>query len=247
MKYSCGMWENASSLQAADEAMLALVCERAGIQDGMNILDVGAGFGSLAFWIADRYSKCRVTVVNRSMAQNGLVMNRAGRRGLGFVCATFDARTLDFDPIFDRVFAIEMIEHTGNPEAMLALMRRWLKPGGRVFVQAIAHKDRAAQRNLPWFEPGAMLSEPLMDSFESGLVPEGGWTIDGSNYVKTIAAWRKRLERHRREAEAALGSARRFRRWRSFLVACEEMFGWEDGQAYRVIQRLYSDGRARTS
>ena len=242
MKYSCGLWDSASDLSAADDAMLELVCERAGIEDGMSILDVGAGWGALTFWLTTRYPSSFVCAVTRSIAQGDFIHVRAPQRRPGIVIAIFDARTVTFDHTFDRVVALEMIEHTGNPEAMLARMRPWLKPGGRVFVQAIAHRSRAAVYALPWFERGTILSDPLIDSFETGLTTAGRWTVDGVHYRRTLEAWRARLESHRHEAAAALGSMRAYRRWRAFLIACEEMFGWEGGRAFRVVQRLYSDG-----
>ena len=49
-----------TDLAAAEEAMLALVCERAGIEDGMSILDLGCGWGSLSLWLAEHYPNARV-------------------------------------------------------------------------------------------------------------------------------------------------------------------------------------------
>jgi len=239
MKYSCGWWETAPSLAEADEAMLELVCERAGIEDGMKILDVGAGWGALTFWLLERYPRCFVSPLTRSRLQGSFIQDRAAERRLGIVNITGDARTLEPHPMFDRVIAIEMIEHTGNPEAMLARMKKWLAPGGRIFIQSIAHRDRAAVHTLPWFERGVMLSDPLLDSFDPGLATLGRWTIDGGHYRRTIAEWLGRLEGGRAAAAAELGSTRRYLRWRSFFIACEEMFGWDEGRAWRVVQRLY--------
>ena len=36
-------------------AMLALTCERAGIEDGQEVLDLGCGWGALSLWMAERY------------------------------------------------------------------------------------------------------------------------------------------------------------------------------------------------
>jgi hypothetical protein len=47
-KYSGCLWcDGVPGLAAAEVAMLALICERAGIEDGMEILDLGCGWGSL--------------------------------------------------------------------------------------------------------------------------------------------------------------------------------------------------------
>ena len=56
LEYSCGWWgPEIATLAQAEEAMLALTCERAGIEDGMRVLDLGCGWGSLSLWIAERY------------------------------------------------------------------------------------------------------------------------------------------------------------------------------------------------
>jgi len=45
--------------------MLALSCERAGVADGMRILDLGCGWGSLSLWLAERYPAASITGVSK--------------------------------------------------------------------------------------------------------------------------------------------------------------------------------------
>ena len=52
--------------RAAEEAMLELTCERAQIADGMRVLDLGCGWGSLSLWLAERYPGGRVVAVSNS-------------------------------------------------------------------------------------------------------------------------------------------------------------------------------------
>ncbi|MFC2037149.1 SAM-dependent methyltransferase [Chloroflexota bacterium] len=62
LKYSCCHWgDGVSTLDEAEEAMLALTCERARLEDGMEILDLGCGWGSLSLWIGERFPNCRST------------------------------------------------------------------------------------------------------------------------------------------------------------------------------------------
>ena len=65
---ACGR-DGVDDLAAAEEAMLALTCERAGLEDGMDVLDLGCGWGSLALFIAERYPRCRVTAMSNSRTQ----------------------------------------------------------------------------------------------------------------------------------------------------------------------------------
>ena len=58
LKYSSCLWPpGVDDLAAAEEAMLELTCERAGIEDGMEVLDLGCGWGSLALFIAERFPR----------------------------------------------------------------------------------------------------------------------------------------------------------------------------------------------
>ena len=61
---------------AAEEAMLALTCERAGVEDGMAILDLGCGWGSLTGWLSERYPNARILAVSNSRAQRELIESR---------------------------------------------------------------------------------------------------------------------------------------------------------------------------
>jgi len=104
MKYSCALWPpGIDSLDEAEEAMLAVTCERAGIGDGMEILELGCGWGSLSLWIAERFPGSRVLAVSNSTPQRRFIEGECAARGL----RNLSVRTCDmnvFDPAasFDR-------------------------------------------------------------------------------------------------------------------------------------------------
>ncbi|MBE0665377.1 MAG: class I SAM-dependent methyltransferase, partial [Candidatus Aminicenantes bacterium] len=53
--YSCGFWETATTLEAAQENKLNLVCRKLDLQPGMRVLDIGCGWGGTARFIAERF------------------------------------------------------------------------------------------------------------------------------------------------------------------------------------------------
>ena len=53
--------------------MLALTCERAGLADGMSVLDLGCGWGSLSLWICERYPHATVQAVSNSASQRAFI------------------------------------------------------------------------------------------------------------------------------------------------------------------------------
>ncbi len=46
--------------------MLALTCARAGLEDGLDVLELGCGWGSLTCWMAERFPPCRIVAVSNS-------------------------------------------------------------------------------------------------------------------------------------------------------------------------------------
>ena len=72
LKYSSGYYPTGrESLAQGEEAMLALSCERARLEDGMEVLDLGCGWGSMSFWIAEHFPNCRILAVSNSAVQRG--------------------------------------------------------------------------------------------------------------------------------------------------------------------------------
>lgn len=140
-KYSGCLWPaGVDSLAQAEEAMLALTCERAGIEDGMEVLDLGCGWGSLSGWLAERYPACRVLAVSNSRDQRRFIESL----GLANVTVvTADVNDLALDRRFDRVVSVEMFEHMRNWAALLARVRSWLRPDGKAFVHVFAHVRHA--------------------------------------------------------------------------------------------------------
>ena len=56
MKYSsCYFPSGTESISQAETAMLELCAARAELEDGQRILDLGCGWGSMSFWLAERF------------------------------------------------------------------------------------------------------------------------------------------------------------------------------------------------
>ncbi len=263
LKYSCGWWDDSTpDLAHAEEAMLHLTCQRAGIADGMRILDLGCGWGSLSLWIAERYPQARVLGVSNSAPQREFIQARCRERGLSNVeIRTADINTLALDGVFDRVVSIEMFEHMRNWAALLERIAGWLTPEGRLFVHHFAHRAFAYpyedEGSSDWmarnfFSGGIMPSEHLIQDFPNHLRVERSWRVGGTHYARTSDAWLERLDAAReplkpvfRETVGEAEAARAHQRWRMFVLACSELFGVLDGSEWFVAHhRLAPTGEA---
>lgn len=143
-KYSSCYFESPNAtLDEAEEAMLRLYCQRAGLRDGMKVLDLGCGWGSLTLYIAEHYPACSITALSNSWTQRHFIEAEAAQKGFkGVKVITADVQTVDTleKNAFDVVFSIEMFEHMKNYGALLEKISRAMKPSGKLFVHVFCHR-----------------------------------------------------------------------------------------------------------
>ena len=141
LKYSCCYWSDPeTTLDQAEEAMLDLFCRRADIQDGMDILELGCGWGSLCLWIAQKFPACRILAISNSRTQREYIESRCVALGLNHInVETANIQDFKTDRSFDRVLSVEMLEHVRNYEKLFGRISTWLKPDGKMLAHIFCH------------------------------------------------------------------------------------------------------------
>ena len=257
LKYSCCLWPpGVDDLAAAEEAMLALTCARAGLEDGMTVLDLGCGWGSFALYAAERFPGSEVRAVSNSGSQGEHIRAEAARRGLANVTVdTADVSAYAPGARFDRVVSIEMFEHVRNYARAFARVSDWLVPDGRLFIHVFSHRRHAYLfgdgpedwMGRTFFSGGTMPAHDLFLEFRDDLEVVDRWLIDGREYARTLEDWLRRFDARTARIDPILaatygpGGVRRWRvNWRLFFIACAETFAYGGGQEWGVSHYLFA-------
>jgi len=252
LKYSCCYYPaGVTTLDDAEEAMLDLTCRHGKLADGMEILELGCGWGSLTLWMAAQYPHARIQAVSNSRPQREFIEEQARRRGLANVSVvTSDMNHFVPGERFDRVVSVEMFEHMRNVPDLLHRISGWLNPHGKLLVHIFTHHRYAyiyeVEDETDWmaryfFTGGMMPSDDLLLHLQEHLVLEDHWTLDGTHYEKTANAWLANLDRNMENIRRIMGRVYGttygplwLQRWRIFFMACAELWGFRRGREWII-------------
>ena len=261
LKYSSAFWGNGcSGLDEAEEAALQTTLQRAELRDGMKILELGCGWGSLTLAMAKAYPNAKIVALSNSNPQRSYIESEIKRLNLKNVqiitqniAAEVHFKTESLP--FDRVVSVEMFEHLKNYEQILKKISHWLSPEGKLFVHIFTHKESSypfeVEGESNWmgkyfFTGGQMPSRSLFSHFQNDLKIESQWEWDGTHYGKTAEAWLKNMDAHVGQIRVLFDqtygvkeSARWFQRWRVFFMSCAELFNYRRGSEWGVSHYLF--------
>jgi cyclopropane-fatty-acyl-phospholipid synthase len=261
-KYSCGLWDNADNLDQAEKAMLELTTERARLENGLDILELGCGWGSLTLFMAAKYPKANITGVSNSNTQRDYILTEAKKRGLNNIdIITCDINQFTIEKKFDRIVSVEMFEHMRNYDLLLGKIKNFLKDDGKLFVHIFVHKDTPyffdVKDESDWmskyfFSGGIMPSDDIFTHFKKHFNVVEHNRVNGVHYSLTAEAWLQNQDRNKQEIMELFikhygekEALKWFSYWRIFFMACSELWKYKKGNEWFVSHYLMEKEHGR--
>ena len=241
MIYSCGYWKGAKDLDEAQENKLKLVFDKLNLKKGMEVLDIGCGWGGAAKFVAERYG-VKVTAITISTEQAKLAEEVC--KGLPVKVLVKDYRDLNMNDHFDRIYSIGMFEHVGrkNYKDYMKKCRELLKDDGLFVLHTIGKSYRNKYPPVdPWIEKYI---------FPNGYIPalsdvtksaEHIFEVEdiqnfGPDYTKTLLSWRKNfIDNWDDIKKESVYDERFYRMWTYYLSICAAAFKVRNLQLFHFV------------
>ena len=256
MKYSGSFWNKDDvQINDVDDRTLDTYILRAGLQDGSNILDLGAGWGSLSLKIAEHLPNSQITALTNSSVQADYIEEKAHIFGFKNIhVVKSDVQTFNPSDPFDAAVSIEMFEHLRNPRMLMNEIPNWLTSQGSLFIQVFSH------RTYPQFFDNFSSSWMAKHFFGGGMMPYDGfysdisgdlklsetWRETGISYHHTLESWLRKLDNNRAEIlkeantnNSIIDPKSFINRYRFFLLFCSELFKFNEGNDWYVMNYLF--------
>ncbi len=260
LKYSSAYWEKnyavSRDLDLAEKKMLSLYSQRGEFTNGQKILELGCGWGSLTFFLAQHFPKSKITAVSNSKVQKAFIVKKAKKLKIKNIqVITEDINRLKLKEKFDRIVSIEMFEHLRNYKMLFERLNNWLKADGKLFIHIFCHqkytypfevKDSFDWMSKYFFSGGIMPSKELFLYFAAPLKLEKMWLVNGEHYAKTAEAWLYKHDASQEKIQALFKghyqeeAKKYFYFWRIFFLAVKELFAYDKGNEWLVAHYLFS-------
>jgi len=234
MHYSCGYFRHPDdTLESAQIAKCEHIAAKLALVPGQRVLDIGSGWGSLAFHLASRH-EVSVTGLTLSKEQLRVAREEAARRGLADRVSFRLEDYREHRGRYDRIVSVGMFEHVGRRfhRAFFRQLERLMAPSGSALLHTIGRTKPPGPTN-PWIRryifPGGYI--PSISEVAAAVERSGLMATDlevlRDHYALTLAEWNRRFQAARDQFVAARGEGF-CRMWEFYLVTSQTAFECRD-------------------
>lgn len=235
MMYSCAYWDNAATLDEAQERKLDLICRKLQLSSGLTVLDIGCGWGGFAQYAAEKYD-VKVTGITISGEQASFARERC--KGLPVEIRIQDYR--EVNERFDRIVSIGMLEHVGfkNYSTFMNIVHRNLEDDGIFLLHCIGGNE-IKNFTDPWINryvfPNSMMpyAGQIVSAIEKLFVLQD-WHNFGLYYDVTLMELLKNFKSSWHLLKAKY-SDRFYRMWEYYLSVCAASFRTGHNNLWQII------------
>ncbi len=235
MNYTCGYWENATTLEQAQLDKMDMICQKLELKKGERLLDIGCGWGGFSRFAAEQYG-VEVVGVTVSKEQQNIAVEYC--QGLPVEIRLMDYR--DLTGTFDKIAVVGMIEHVGrkNYRIFFAKIEKLLSKEGLFLLHTIgSHITSSASE--PWmnkyiFPNGKFPSAADITKAADGLMLIEDWHNFGLDYDRTLLAWADRFDRNWNSLKHRYNE-RFYRMWKYYLLSCAGLFRSRQSQLWQIV------------
>jgi cyclopropane-fatty-acyl-phospholipid synthase len=204
---------------------------------GSHILEVGPGWGAFSEYAAKR--GIRITAVTNSRPSEEFMADLGRRLGCEWQVQIDDFLTYKSTQRFDAIVLMGIMEHLPQYDAVLRQFLHLLRPGGFVYVDASAARDKYKASSFIYREiyPGNhsfFVLHDFLRAVSRTSLQVRAILDDRHNYFLTFKHWARRFESQRKRVVADFGE-RNYRKFNLYLWSSAHCFLTDRLQCYRVI------------
>ena len=251
--YSCAYWkEDTKTLEEAQQNKINHIVKKMDIKEGQKVLEVGCGWGGMAFEIAKQI-KCEITGISLSKNQIKYCQEKAKELGLD---NQIKFELMDYREAkghYDRIYSVGMFEHVGKKfyKTFFKSMNKLLKDDGLFLLHTIGVVDSPSPPNKfinKYIFPGGTcpsFSQIISPIEKTGLIVSDTETLI-RHYDKTLESWLERFLNKKKEVKD-LFDEKFVKMWEFYMASCAAAFRYRDLVVFQlqIVKNFQSAHRTR--
>ena len=233
-QYSCAYWkEDTKTLEEAQQNKINHIIKKLNIKNGQKILEIGCGWGGMAFEIA-RQKGCEVKGISLSKNQINYCKKKAKELNLDNQVSFELADYREVEGQYDRIYSVGMFEHVGKKfyNVFFKSINKLLKNDGLFLLHTIGVVDKPSPPNKfinKYIFPGGVcpsLSQIVKPIEKTGLIVADTETLI-RHYDKTLLSWLNRFMA-KKDLVKDMFDEKFVKMWSFYLASCAAAFRYRD-------------------